>query len=178
MIYFILAISFSVNILFIWYIRKLLLRFWYDVEVRKDFATMLSDYSESLQNLYSLEEFHGEESIKTAIKDTNYIIQATEEFAKTLSVAEENSQGKTKAQNEAGLETNSVYQGKAQVKSRLEAQYQGYGQESGTQEEDSDEAEGYADEEAWPSEEGIIRLPEGQKVTQEAGRYRRVVPTG
>ena len=175
MIYLLLALSFSVNILFIWYIRKLLLRFWYDAEVRKEFAVMLEEYGDSLKNLYTLEEFHGEESIKRAIQETNFVIQAAQEFAQGVTIQEEGRQGQS--EDETGLETNSIYQGKAQVKSKIEARF-AQGQEDYNEGEEDSEAEGYADEASGPSAEGVIRLPEGQKITQEAGRYRRVVPTG
>jgi hypothetical protein len=175
MIYLLLVLSFSVNILFIWYIRKLLLRFWYDAEVRKEFAIMLEEYSESLKNLYTLEEFHGEESIKRAIQETNFVIEAAQEFAKGVTIQEEGSQGQT--QDETGLEANSIYQGKAQVQSKIKAQFEGYADSEEDSEEDG-ETEGYVDEAQGASTKGVIRLPEGQKVSQEAGRYRRVVPTG
>ena len=136
---------------------------------------MLEEYGDSLKNLYTLEEFHGEESIKRAIQETNFVIQAAQEFAKGVTIQEEGRQGQ--GEDETGLETNSIYQGKAQVKSKIEARFF-QGQENYREDEEDGEAEDYADEEAGSTTEGVIRLPEGQKVSQEAGRYRRVVPTG
>ena len=134
---------------------------------------MLEEYGESLKNLYTLEEFHGEESIKRAIQETNFVIEAAQEFAKGVTIQEEG--GQSQAQTETGLEANSIYQGKAQVQSKIKAQLEGY--EDTEEGGEGDEGEAYSDEAQGASTEGVIRLPEGQKVSQEAGRYRRVVPT-
>jgi Mg-chelatase subunit ChlI len=163
MIYLFLVLSLAANILLVWYVRKLLMKFWYDVEVRKEFTVMLKEYSESLKNLYGLEEFHGEESIKRAIKETNFVIEASQEFAKTLETEED---GKEKA---PAFQEGGVYQARRQE----EKDYT-----QGRQEDYDEDTEAGFDEEEGSPEESVIRLREGQKVSQEAGRYRRVVPTG
>lgn len=148
MIYFLLLLSISVNGLLIWYIRKLLSKFWSDVEVRDKFTEMINAYAESLENLYQLEELHGEESIKKAIEETRFVHEACKEYKKIL-----------------------------QQEGRQEAGSQEEGGQAGDQEgnEDGDEE---GDQEETGQKGGPIYLREGEKVTQEAGNYRRVIPEG
>ena len=148
MIYLLLLLSISVNGLLVWYIRKLLSKFWSDVEVRDKFTEMINAYAESLENLYQLEELHGEESIKKAIEETRFVHEACKEYKKIL-----------------------------QQEGRQEAGNQEEDSETGDQEgnEDADEE---GDQEETGQKGGPIYLREGEKVTQEAGNYRRVIPQG
>lgn len=84
MIYLLLAISLAINITLIWYVRKVLTKLWYDLEARKSFTTMVMQYEEALTALYKLEEFYGEETLKKAIQQTRFVVQACEEFKKIL----------------------------------------------------------------------------------------------
>lgn len=138
MIYVLLALSLAINGVLVWYIRKLLGKFWFDVEVRNKFTTMLTDYQDALKKLYQLEELHGEESIKKAIEDTNFVIEACEEYKKILT---------QEANQESGEEDN--------------------------QSEESYERNTKEEEKGSP-----IVLREGEKVSQSADSYRRVVPEG
>lgn len=138
MTYLVLLCSLAANGLIIWYVRKLLGKLQDEVEVREAYKKMLGDYADSLQNMYKLEELYGEEIIKRAINETRFVIEATEEFKKTLQV--------------------------------------GPAQES--QEDDEADTEGDdEDPEVEPREakEGVIRLREGEKVSQDPATYRRVV---
>ena len=148
MIYLFLLLSLTINGLLIWYIRKLLSKFWSDVEVRDKFTEMLDAYAGSLESLYQLEELHGEESIKKAIEETRFVREACEEYKKIL-------------QQEGGQEAGN--------------------QEKGSQEAGQEGDEGYSEEagqEEGRQKGGPIYLREGEKVTQEAGNYRRVIPQG
>ena len=129
MIYLYLILSLSVNGVLIWYVRKLLGRYWADISLRNDFIDMLDQYTASLEQLYKLEEYYGEEPIKKAILQTRTIVQATKEFKEAL------------------------------------------GQE------DQEGGSDFTEEEAWtPKEERIIRLREGESVSQDAATYKRVIP--
>lgn len=131
MIYVYLILSLGVNGVLIWYIRKLLNRYWADLSLRNDFIDMLDQYGTSLEQLYKLEEYYGEEPIKKAILQTRTIVQATKEFKEAL------------------------------------------GQEA--TEDDGDYADLPAEEEGQAKEERIIRLREGESVSQNAASYKRVV---
>lgn len=131
MSYLFLVLSLGVNGVLIWYVRKLLTRYEADIDVRDSFSKMLSDYSDSLQKIYGLEEIYGEEIIKKAIIETRFVQEACEEF-------------KTYLQTEA-----------------LDL------------EDESDEED---NEETTTKKEDVIRLKEGEKVSQDPATYKRVVP--
>lgn len=84
MIYIFFCFSLVANGVLIWYIRKLLTKYWYDVDARQSFTAMLTEYSESLKSIYKLEELYGEEIIKKAITQTKLVVQACEEFKEIL----------------------------------------------------------------------------------------------
>ena len=50
MIYLALLPSLAINGLLVWYIRKLLGKFWFQAEARSKFTTMLTDYQDALKN--------------------------------------------------------------------------------------------------------------------------------
>jgi hypothetical protein len=135
MIYFLLLLSLSANVVLVWYVRKLLSKYWSDVEVRDRFTEMLGQYAEALSAIYKLEEFYGEETIKKAINQTRFVQEACEEYKKIL---------------------------EAEVSE----------EESATIEETNEDEE--TDEKA--KKIGPIRLKEGEKVTQNADQYKKVVP--
>jgi hypothetical protein len=152
MIYLLLLLSISVNGLLVWYIRKLLSKFWSDVEVRDKFTEMINAYAESLENLYQLEELHGEESIKKAIEETRFVHEACKEYKKILQQEGRQEAGSQEEDGEVG------------------------GQETGQEGNEDGDEEG--DQEEAGQKGGPIYLREGEKVTQEAGNYRRVIPQG
>ena len=137
MTYLLLALSVLLNGTLVWYVRKMLGKLRYEVEVREAFTQMLEDYSQSLQNLYKLEELYGEEIIKRAINETNFVIEACQEFKKAIEIGQD-SQEDEEGDSEIGGE-------------------------------DSEASTGTA-------KEGVIRLREGQSVSQDAASYRRVRP--
>jgi hypothetical protein len=139
MIYLLLAVSLTLNIVFVWYIRKILSKFWYDVEARDSFVNMLTQYEEALQSVYKLEEFYGEETIKKAIQQTRFVVKACEEFKEIL-------------------EKGSI----EEAESLTEEGSQEAGEEVGEEDEDT-------------KKESVIRLKEGEKVSQDASSYKRVV---
>ena len=135
MIYLLLAISLITNGILVWYIRKILIKFWYDLEVRKNFATMLAQYEQSLTAIYKLEEFYGEETLKKAVQQTRFVVEACEEFKKIL---EESTVDDTENKEE------------------------------------NEEEDEQADQKS-AKEEGVIRLKDGESISQDAGSYKRII---
>jgi hypothetical protein len=127
MVYLILILSLTANGILVWYVRKLLQKYWFDVDVREKFTEMLGQYAESLNSLYRLEELYGEETIKRAITQTEFVIEACKEFKEAIDTA--------------------------------------------TPRQQSDE---YEPEEAG-AQEAVIKLREGERVTQTAANYKRVI---
>ena len=96
---------------------------------------MLEQYGEALRSLHSLEELYGEEIIKKAIAQTDFVIEACKEFKESID---------TQVQRE---EANS---------------------------EEDDEDQGLNEDES-NKKEKVVRLREGEKISQDADKYRRVV---
>lgn len=137
MIEFLLALSLAGNVVLVWYARKLLLKYAYDTEIRQAFTRMIADYTESLQAIYKLEEFYGEETLKKAIAQTRFVQEACEEF-------------------QTYLETQGQETGEEDL-------------EEGDEEEDREEAT------AQDRKKEVIRLREGESVSQDAANYKRVI---
>lgn len=137
MTYFLLALSLSANVTLVWYIRKLLSKYWSDVEVRERFTEMLGQYAESLSAIYKLEELYGEEILKKAINETRFVQEACEEYKKILET-------EINEKEVAGIE----------------------GEEDESLEETNKNEKGNSP----------IRLKEGEKISQDADKYKKVIP--
>jgi hypothetical protein len=137
MTYFLLALSLSANVTLVWYIRKLLSKYWSDVEVRERFTEMLGQYAESLSAIYKLEELYGEEILKKAINETRFVQEACEEYKKILET-------EINEKEVAGIE----------------------GEEDESLEETNKNQKGNSP----------IRLKEGEKISQDADKYKKVIP--
>jgi hypothetical protein len=142
MTYLLLLLSLVLNGVLVWYVRKMLGKLEYEIDVRVAFKEMLQDYAASLENLYKLEELYGEEIIKRAIIETNFVIEACTEFKKAIEVSQ--------AQDEEATED---------------------------EEDDAEEDDTSGQASSRQTKESIIRLREGEKVSQDASSYRRVRPT-
>ena len=105
MVYVFLALSLSANAVFVWYVKKLLSKYWYDVEVREKFTEMIGQYAESLEAIYRLEEFYGEETIKKAIQQTRFVEEACKEYKKILETEVDETQGSAEEDEEGSEET-------------------------------------------------------------------------
>lgn len=136
MIYALLALSLIANGVLVWYIRKLLSKYWSDIEVREKFTEMIGQYAESLESIYKLEEFYGEETIKKAIQQARFVQEACQEYKKIL---------ETEINEKEAAFTE--------------------GDEEGEDQETSEESD----------KKAPIRLKEGEKVTQNADQYKKVV---
>ena len=64
----------------IWYIRKLLSRLLYVSENISDLVDMIEVYSVHLKNVYGLEQFYGDESLRLLIDHTNSLLEMLEGY--------------------------------------------------------------------------------------------------
>ena len=83
-----LAGSLIVMGLLIWYVRRLLSRLLYVSENISDLVDMVESYSTHLKNVYGLEQYYGDETIKLLIAHTNSLLEMLEGYEDiyTLSV--------------------------------------------------------------------------------------------
>ena len=63
-----LIISISLNVIFVWYIKKLIQEFHYISNNVEGTTEILDNFVEHLEKLYELETYYGDESLKSLIK--------------------------------------------------------------------------------------------------------------
>jgi len=83
-----LAGSLIVIGLLLWYIRRILSRLLFVSENIGDLVDMIESYSTHLKNVYGLEQYYGDETIKLLISHTNSLLEMLEGYEDiyTLSV--------------------------------------------------------------------------------------------
>lgn len=76
-----LILSFIVNILSLWYIRKLLAKVLFVSQNLTDLVDLLTTYGNHLKRIYSMEMFHGDETIKFLIQHTNSLLDVLGDYS-------------------------------------------------------------------------------------------------
>ena len=76
-----LFLSIVANLLALWYIRKLLAKVLFVSQNLTDLVDLLSTYRNHLKRIYSLDMFHGDETIKFLIQHTNSLLDVLEDYS-------------------------------------------------------------------------------------------------
>jgi len=76
-----LAVSIMGNLFGIWYIRKLLAKILFVSQNLTDLVDLLETYRNHLRKIYSMEMFHGDETIKFLIQHTNSLLDVLEDYS-------------------------------------------------------------------------------------------------
>ena len=76
-----LILSIMVNIFAIWYIRKLLAKVLFVSQNLTDLVDLLETYRNHLRKIYSMEMFHGDETIQFLIQHTNSLLDVLEDYS-------------------------------------------------------------------------------------------------
>ena len=84
----VLAISITANIFMFWYIRNLLSKMLFISENLGDLVSMVSAYSKHLEGVYSLDTYHGDETIQFLMSHTTSLVEMLEEYEDIYSIAE------------------------------------------------------------------------------------------
>ena len=82
-----LSISLIANVFMFWYIRNLLSKLLFVSENIGDLVSMISAYSEHLKGVYSLDTYHGDETIQFLMSHTTSLIEMLEEYDDIYSIA-------------------------------------------------------------------------------------------
>lgn len=77
----------TINIMLVWYIKKLLNIISDTTEGIKDMKEAISAFSEHLQMIYKQETFYGEPMIERLIKHSKILVQEIEQFIKVFLVS-------------------------------------------------------------------------------------------
>ena len=86
---FFLILSVLLNILFIWYIRKMLKELLLVSDNMGNLIEDLTSYQNHLQQLYEMEMYYGEPSIKELIVHSRQIIDHVKEFSNVYNLVED-----------------------------------------------------------------------------------------
>ena len=70
-----------INIFAIWYIRKLLAKVLFVSQNLTDLVDLLATYRNHLRKIYSMELFHGDETISFLIQHTNSLLDVLEDYS-------------------------------------------------------------------------------------------------
>ena len=76
-----LILSIVTNILALWYIRKLLAKVLFVSQNLTDLVDLLGTYRNHLKRIYSMEMFHGDETVKFLIQHTNSLLDVLEDYS-------------------------------------------------------------------------------------------------
>lgn len=79
-----LGLSIAVNIIFVWYTRKLIKNLNYAFNNVDEMQKLLNEYSDLLEPLAALENYYGEPAIDSAIANTKLVIQACKVYKNTI----------------------------------------------------------------------------------------------
>lgn len=71
-----LIASLVINILMVWYVRRLLVNFYAISENFESFYTMIARYADHLENVHGLEMFYGDETLISLIKHTSFVAES------------------------------------------------------------------------------------------------------
>ena len=76
-----LILSIMGNFFGIWYIRKLLAKVLFVSQNLTDLVDLLETYRNHLRKIYSMEMFHGDETIQFLIQHTNSLLDVLEDYS-------------------------------------------------------------------------------------------------
>jgi len=93
-----LAVSFVINCILIWYVRKLVQNMSYAIYNVDEMQKMLNEYAVLLQPLATMENYYNDPALTSAINNTLLVVDACKVFKKTMIVSgdEENQEQETK----------------------------------------------------------------------------------
>jgi|TARA_R110002020_G_C15937527_1_gene744376 hypothetical protein len=82
----IFVISIIANIFMFWYIRNLLSKMLFIAENLRDLASMVEAYAGHLKSVYSLDMYHGDETIQFLMSHTTSFSEMLEEYEDVYSM--------------------------------------------------------------------------------------------
>tara|TARA_B100000900_G_C20595896_1_gene723383 strand:+ start:2505 stop:2900 length:396 start_codon:yes stop_codon:yes gene_type:complete len=83
-----LFLSILVNLLALWYIRKLLAKVLFVSQNLTDLVDLLTTYRNHLQRLFQLEMYYGDETMKFLIKHTKSLLDVLEDYSDIYKLTE------------------------------------------------------------------------------------------
>ena len=81
-----LLVSISANSLAFWYMRRVLPGFIYTSQNLEDLTTLVANYREHLRNIYGMEMYYGDETMKHLISHTTSLLEILEDYEDVYSI--------------------------------------------------------------------------------------------
>ena len=82
----VLLVSVTANYMAFWYMRRVLPGFIYTSQNLEDLAALVANYREHLRNIYEMELFHGDETIKHLMSHTTSLLELLEDYEDVYSI--------------------------------------------------------------------------------------------
>ena len=82
----VLLVSITANSMAFWYMRRVLPGFIYTSQNLEDLTTLVANYREHLKNIYQMEMYYGDETIKHLLSHTTSLSQILEEYEDVYSI--------------------------------------------------------------------------------------------
>ena len=83
----ILMISLSINIFLVWYLRKLVKKLMFVSENLSDLVQIINNYKKHLKEVYSMEMFYGDETLKFLMSHTNSLLEILKDYENVYNIA-------------------------------------------------------------------------------------------
>jgi hypothetical protein len=81
---FLLFLSLLSNGILVWYTRKLIRNINLGITGVDQFQQLLDEYCKSMEAVYQLEQYYGDTTIETAIKNTKMIVEASKFYKRAV----------------------------------------------------------------------------------------------
>ena len=82
----VLLVSITANYLAFWYMRRVLPGFIYTSRNLEDLTTLVANYREHLRNIYEMEMYYGDETMKHLISHTTSLLEILEDYEDVYSI--------------------------------------------------------------------------------------------
>jgi len=82
----VLLVSITANYLAFWYMRRVLPGFIYTSRNLEDLTTLVANYREHLKNIYEMEMYYGDDTIKHLLSHTTSLSQILEDYESVYSI--------------------------------------------------------------------------------------------
>ena len=89
MILTLLIISVVINLLFIWYVYKLLDKLLFVSDNMGDFLDILQNYSEHIERVYSMETYYGDETIERLLEHSKEMVKEMKTYEEIYTLMDE-----------------------------------------------------------------------------------------
>ena len=82
----VLLVSITANYLAFWYMRRVLPGLIYTSQNLQDLTTLVANYREHLRNIYGMEMYYGDETMKHLISHTTNLLEILEDYEDVYSI--------------------------------------------------------------------------------------------